>query len=109
MNTAQETRALRILAKLAGWTLAIDTYDPIPGRNSEGSNFPLPKSAVVNALRSLEGDGLVASIYERLDGPQYALTAKGRKLMEEEGFRFDQAHVARTQQLFRSYLCKAEV
>lgn len=109
MNTEQEMRAMRILAKLSGWTLAFDAYDPIPGRNSEGSHFPLSKDALQNALRSLEVDGLVASIYERLDGPLYALTAEGRKRMEEEGFRFDPAHITRTQQLFKSYLCRAEI
>src|SRR3546814_10965543 len=77
---------MRMLAKLEGGYLHIDRYGPSVAARLEKTNFPLEASELQKLLRILESDGMVASIFERLDGLLYALTAKGRAVMEAEGF-----------------------
>src|SRR3546814_9084315 len=72
----------------------------------EKTNCPLEASELQKLLRILESDGMVASIFERLDGLLYALTAKGRAVMEAEGFIFNAAEVAKTRTLFEGWQCK---
>ena len=87
-----------------GW-LPIDTYSGA----AEGGPFPLSAHDLEAALKCLEADGLVASIYERLDGLLYALSQKGRLRMEGEGFRFSDDELNRTRRLFASWLCKVPI
>src|SRR3546814_1478426 len=94
---------MRMLAKLEGGYLHIDRYGPSVAARLEKTNFPLEASELQKLLRILESDGMVASIFERLDGLLYALTAKGRAVMEAEGFIFNRSeeHTSELQSLMR--------
>ena len=95
-------RALRMLATLEGDYFSPDFYNG----NWEGEEFPPSKEELVSALQSLKSQGLVASIFERLDGPCYALSEKGRKQMQEEGFLFSEKKLSETRRTFKSWLCE---
>jgi DNA-binding transcriptional ArsR family regulator len=104
-----ERRVMRILAALKGSHLALDDYNESVRKRLERSNFPLPKDEFRRLVRALEEKGLVASVFERLDGSLIALTVEGRKHMEAEGVVFDPAAVKRTRALFKEWLCKADM
>src|SRR3546814_5304550 len=106
MIHTRDLRAMRMLAKLEGGYLHIDRYGPSVAARLEKTNFPVEASELQKLLRILESDGMVASIFERLDGLLYALTAKGRAVMEAEGFIFNAAEVAKTRTLFEGWQCK---
>ena len=104
-----EHRVMKMIAALKGSPLGLDSYDESVGKRIEGSSFPLSQSEVRALARSLEEKGLVASIYERLDGLLIALTLEGRKFMEAEGAVFDAGSLERTRTLFKEWLCKADI
>jgi len=96
----QMERAAQILAKMSGRVLATDNYQP----GQDGHLFPLSKSELQLALRALEVAGLAASVLERLEGRMWALTERGRRLAESQGFIFDPAEIERTRELFSAHL-----
>ena len=98
-------RALRLLAGLGGSALRFDDYTA----RLEGVPFPLTKDEFLSALRALEHVGLAAWIYERLDGPIWALTRRGRGVAESMGFAFDTSKVETTLKLFKEWKCETEI
>jgi hypothetical protein len=101
MIYVREQRALRIVASCKGGYVALDFYDRMDVAKMEGgTNFPLRKHDFEQAMAILEKEGLVASTLERLDGVLYALTESGRRMMENEGFNFDEEAVAKTRRVF---------
>jgi hypothetical protein len=104
-----ERRLMKMLAALKGSPLVLDGYDESVGKRLERSSFPLSREEVRTLARSLEEKGLVASIFERLDGLLIALTAEGRKLMEAEGALFESGSLERTRTLFKEWLCKGNI
>ena len=101
----QTEHALRMLAALKGGYFCFDR-DPFRWE----IEVPRPsKQELMEALYSLETAGLVASIYERLDGPCYALSEQGRRKMEAEGFLFSEEKLSQTRRLFKEWLCEAPI
>jgi hypothetical protein len=104
-----ERRVMRMLASLQGGYLGVEHYNLDIGKRLEKTNFPISVREFQSVVRALGEKGLVASVFERLDGSLVALTAEGRKLMEAEGFVFNVELVEKTRTLFKEWLCKAEM
>jgi hypothetical protein len=102
---SEKDEVLIILAKLNGAYLTIDMYDHPAVKKSNR----LSHEEVLSSLKILVSEGLVASIFERLDGPLYALSEKGRQIMVQRGFEFDLAKIEKTRSLFSAYLCKTPI
>ena len=104
MNEEHRLITIQMLAHLKGGVLALDML----GHPSQR----LPELSVQElevALRGLVSEGLVASIFERLDGPLFTLSERGRKEMLAQGCTFDENAVERTRELFEAYFCKTVV
>ena len=104
MNQQSRIQVLCMLANLRGGSLNLDMYE-----HPAVKDCSLSKDEVVRALKGLHAEGLVASIYERLDGPLFTLSKAGREAMASEGFEFDGDSLRRTQELFNAYFCKTPV
>jgi len=100
MNDITE-KVLKMLAAQEGGALALDQYE-----DRDFGRYRLKKAEAVPALGRLVEEGLVATIYERLDGPMYALSQEGRKIMADRGYSFDGVRIEKTRKLFREWLCK---
>lgn len=99
MKNSRET-VLKILAAKKGAFIAPASHD-CQLVNAKG----LKQVELIETLRELEGEGLVASIYERLDGPLFALTVAGREAMGANGCSFDPAQLDNTRRIFEEALC----
>ncbi len=104
MNKDHRAITLDMLARLKGGILTLDMY----GHPSQGK-CELSAQELETALRVLVSEGLVASIYERLDGPLFSLSELGRTEMQTHGYEFDEKTVERTRQLFIANFCKTIV
>ncbi len=104
MNQQSRAQVLCMLANLKGGSLILDMFE-----HPSVQNCSLSKDEVQRALRELQAEGLVASIYERLDGPLFTLSKAGREAMASEGFEFEEDRIRRTQDLFNAYFCKTPV
>ena|SRR5690554_5512443 len=96
--------ALNLLADNRGGYLAFDMLD-----HPKGPRVKLSRDELWEALRSLQKEGLVASMQERLDGPLFTLSKTGRDLMAKKGHVFDDAEIQKTRTLFSSYFYKVEI
>ena len=103
MNTPRQI-ALRLLADKKGCFIA-----PASLERQFFQASGLEQTELIAALRELEAEGLVCSIYERLDGSLFALTAIGREIMTSEGCSFDEVNVASTRRLFEDALCSKPI